>query len=170
MNAASIQWAKKYRENLSEGFRGHTFLEIYVEGKWILLDSTSGHYIEDYDFNDPVLHIHKKRGGFFVYQKGLDQWSMGVKGIEDNEKIMKEFALNYPLEKISIKDKEVKRFILTNINALISVSSRRVKRRDGPLLRAKRGNLSFFSEEIATLPLVARHDNVTTFIAFILDL
>lgn len=111
MNAAHIQWAKEYRKNISEGFTGHTFLEIYVKERWILMDSTSGHYIEDYDFNDPVLHIHKKRGGFFVYQKGLDQWSMGVKSIEDNEKIMIEFALNYPLEKISIKNKEVKRFI-----------------------------------------------------------
>jgi hypothetical protein len=113
MNAVNIQWAKEYRKNISKGFSGHTFLEIYVKGRWILMDPTSGHYIEDYDFSDPVLHIHKKRGGFFVYQKGLDQWSMGVKSIENNEKIMIEFALNYPLETVSIKDKGVKRFIIS---------------------------------------------------------
>jgi hypothetical protein len=111
MNAVSIQWAKEYRKNTSGDFTGHTFLEIYVNKRWILMDSTSGQYIEDYDFNDPVLPIHKKRGGFFVYQKGLDQWTMGVKSIKDNEKIMIEFALNYPLETISIKSKKVKRFI-----------------------------------------------------------
>jgi hypothetical protein len=111
MNAANIQWAKEYRKNISENFIGHTFLEIYIQERWILMDSTSGHYIEDYDLSDPVLPIHKKRGGFFVYQKGLDQWSMGVKSIEDNQKIMIEFALNYPLEKILIKKKEIKRFI-----------------------------------------------------------
>jgi hypothetical protein len=103
MNAVSIQWAKEYRKNISEDFTGHTFLEIYVQERWILMDSTSGHYIEDYDFNDPVLPIHQERGGFFVYQKGLDQWTMGVKSIKDNEKIMIEFALNYPLETISFK-------------------------------------------------------------------
>jgi len=32
----------------------------------------------------------------------------------------------------------------------------------------KRGGDLLFSEEMATLPLVARHDNVTKFIAFIL--
>lgn len=113
MNAANINWAKKYRKDPSGsgGFSGHTFLEIYVKGRWILMDSTTGQYIEDYDYNDPVLHIHKERGGYFVYQKGLDHWSMGVKSIEDNEKIMRDFALNYPLETISIQDKEIKRLI-----------------------------------------------------------
>lgn len=113
MNAANINWAKEYKKNPanSRGFSGHTFLEIYVNQRWILMDSTTGQYIEDYDFNDPVLHIHKKRGGYFVYQKGLDQWNMGIRSIQDNEKIMKDFALNYPLETILIQDKEVKRLV-----------------------------------------------------------
>jgi len=113
MNAANIDWAKKYRDDPSgsRGFHGHTFLEIYVDQRWILMDSTTGQYIEDYDFNDPILHIHKKRGGYFVYQKGLDHWTMGVRSIEDNEKIMKDFALTYPLNTISIQDKEIKRLV-----------------------------------------------------------
>ena len=113
MNAANVTWAKEYRKNPSNppGFSGHTFLEIFVRGKWILVDSTTGQYIENYDYNDPILHIHKKRGGYFVYQKGLDQWSMGVKSIEDNEEIMKDFALGYPLEKIIIQNKEIKKFV-----------------------------------------------------------
>jgi len=113
MNAANINWAKRYREDTSNPpeFSGHTFLEIYVKGHWILMDSTTGQYIEDYDFNDPVLHIHKKRGGYFVYQKGLDHWTMGIKSIEDNKKIMKDFALNYPIETISIKNKKIQRLV-----------------------------------------------------------
>jgi len=111
MNAANINWAKEYKEDPSNPpeFSGHTFLEIYVKGRWILMDSTTGQWIEDYDFNDPVLHIHKKRGGYFVYQKGLDHWTMGIKSIEDNKKIMRDFALNYPLEKISIQNKKIQK-------------------------------------------------------------
>ncbi len=70
-------------------------------------------------FNDPVLHIHKKRGGYFIYQKGLYLWSMGIKSIEDNEKIMKDFALNYPQETISIQDKEIKWLVLNRSSMVI---------------------------------------------------
>jgi hypothetical protein len=113
MNAASIKWAKEYRNNPSRppGFSGHTFLEIHIKGRWILMDSTSGQYIEEYDFDDPVLHMHKRRGGYFVYQKGLDHWTMGIRSIEDNKEIMKDFALNYPLDTIAIQDKEIKSFV-----------------------------------------------------------
>ena len=112
MNAAGIEWAKRYSEDTSIDFMGHTFLEIYVDGKWIVMDSVTGEYIEDYDFNDPIIPIPKKRPGekgYFVYQKGLDHWSMGVHSIKDNEKIMREFALRYPLEEITITEKAISR-------------------------------------------------------------
>ncbi|MBN1222745.1 MAG: transglutaminase domain-containing protein [Candidatus Aminicenantes bacterium] len=114
MNAAGIEWAKRHKEDSSIEFMGHTFLEVYVEGKWIVMDSVTGEYIEDYDFKDPVIPIPKKRAGekgYFVYQKGLDHWSMGVHSIKDNEKIMREFALMYPLEEIIIKEKTISRLI-----------------------------------------------------------
>ena len=75
------------------------------------MDSTSGQYIEDYDLNDPVVYMSERRGPYFVYQKGRDHWSMGVRSIKDNTKTMSEFALNYPLDEISVKEKEVKRLI-----------------------------------------------------------
>ena len=51
-----------------------------------------------------------------------------------------------------------KKILQSNINVLIAVSSRGVKRR-GDLV---------FPKEMTTLPSVARHDNVTKFITFIL--
>jgi hypothetical protein len=112
MNAAGIEWAKRYKKDPSIEFMGHTFLEIYVEGKWIVMDSVTGEYIEDYDFDDPVIPIPKRRAGeigYYVYQKGLDHWSMGVHSIQENEEVMREFALNFPLEKITLKEKKISR-------------------------------------------------------------
>jgi len=117
MNAAGIEWAKRYRNDTTIEFMGHTFLEIYIEGKWIVVDSVTGEYIEDYDINDPVIPIPKKRPGekgYFVYQKGLDHWSMGVHSIEDNEEIMRKFALEFPLEKIIIKEKPIAKLTSKN--------------------------------------------------------
>jgi len=110
MNAAGIEWAKNYRKDPSVEFSGHAFLEIFINGSWIVLDSVTGEYLKDYDFNDPVIPIPKKRAGergYFVYQKGLDHWSLGVKSIKDNEQIMREFALNYPLDSLIIPNKKV---------------------------------------------------------------
>ena len=117
MNAAGIEWAKRYKKDPSIEFMGHTFLEIYVEGTWIVMDSVTGEYIEDYDFNDPVIPIPKKRAGeigYFVYQKGLDHWSLGVHSIQQNEEVMREFALTYPLEKITLKEKAISRLLPKN--------------------------------------------------------
>ncbi len=117
MNAAGIEWAKRYKKDPSIEFMGHTFLEIYVEDKWIVMDSVTGEYIEDYDFNDPVIPIPKKRAGetgYFVYQKGLDHWSLGVHSIRENEEVMREFALTYPLEKITLKEKAISRLLPKN--------------------------------------------------------
>lgn len=116
LNAAGIEWAKAYRKNPTTAFSGHVFLEIYLSGKWIVMDSVTGEYIDDYDIDDPVIPIPKKNAsekGYFVYQKGLDHWTMGIQSIQDSKKIMRKFALNYPLEKIIIKHKEIKKLTST---------------------------------------------------------
>ena len=110
MNAAGIEWAKRFRSDPSIEYSGHTFLEIWINGKWIVMDSVTGEYIQDYDTNNPIIPIPKIRAGergYFVYQKGLDHWSMGVRSIKDNEEIMRKFALHYPLDNVFIPEKEI---------------------------------------------------------------
>jgi len=112
LNAAGIAWAKTYKKSPITSFSGHVFLEIYINEKWIVMDSVTSEYIDDYDMNDPVIPIPKKNAdekGYFVYQKGLDHWTMGIRSIQDSKKIMREFALNYPLDQISIKSKKIKK-------------------------------------------------------------
>ena len=116
MNAAGIDWAKKYRKNPRGKRSGHVFLEVFLldEKKWIVLDSTSSEYIDDYDYNDPVIPIPKSGAnerGYFVYQKGKDHWTMGIRSIKDNAKLMKAFAKTYSLETIVIRTKEIKRLL-----------------------------------------------------------
>ena len=59
MNAAGIEWAKRYRNDPTLEFSGHAFLEIWVTGKWIVMDSVTGEYIQDYDIHNPVIPIPK---------------------------------------------------------------------------------------------------------------
>ena len=114
MNAAGIEWARLYRSDPSVEFSGHVFLEIFINSSWIVMDSVTGEYIEDYDFKDPVIPIPKKKAGergYFVYQKGLDHWSMGVTSIEDNKKIMRDFALLYPLDSLTVPEKKIQKIL-----------------------------------------------------------
>jgi hypothetical protein len=116
MNAASINWAKRYRKGQRGSSYGHVFLEIYIKSmnRWIVMDSVTSEYIEDYDFNDPVIPIPKSRikeKAYFVYHKGKDHWTMGVFSKKDNAKDMRKFASTYPLKTIIIKPKEIKRLM-----------------------------------------------------------
>ena len=114
MNSAGINWAEKYKQNPRGPNMGHVFLEVYLKdkGKWIVIDSVTSEYIEDYDYNDLVIPIPKTRANqkaYFVYRKGKDHWTQGVRSNRDNAKVMKKFATTYPLETIVITKKEVKR-------------------------------------------------------------
>jgi hypothetical protein len=114
MNAAGIEWAKRFRAGIRGKRLGHVFLEIYIPEKkaWIVMDSVTTEYLEDYDFNDPVIPIPKKRAGeeaYFVYLKGKDHWSMGIRDPREKMKVMIEFARQYPLETITIKKKTINR-------------------------------------------------------------
>ena len=96
IDTSSIDWAYKYNSGTADGMVGHVMTEVFVEGRWILLD-TSGKYITNY--NPKILFIppeHKDEGpspkGLFVMRKGIDHWSYGVTKPEDVEKLMKAFA------------------------------------------------------------------------------
>jgi len=96
VDTAGIQWAYDYVEGHS-GFLGHVFVEVYVNNNWILIDSTSGEYVEDYDPCNPVIPMTNsmESKGYFVLLKGLDPEEYGITSQGDflGEKMI-EFALN----------------------------------------------------------------------------
>lgn len=117
MNGAGINWARDFKQGrMRRGYLGHVFLEVYLplEKKWILLDSVTDEYIEQYDYHDPVIPIAKPRAnqdGYFVYRKGRDHWTQGVRSNADNRKIMEQFALHYDLDSIVIQPKPIKHLV-----------------------------------------------------------
>jgi len=113
LNTAGIQGAKARRNgDLQRLYMGHVFLEVFVADKWIVLDSVTGEYIEDYDHDNPVIPISKRREretAFFVLQKGRDLWDLGIRDIQVTVDLMAEFARSYPLDTLIIPRRAIKK-------------------------------------------------------------
>jgi len=94
VDTAGIQWALDYHEGKRKGFRGHVFIEVYVKDKWILIDSTTGKYVENYDSSNPVIPMtHSvENKGYFVLFKGLDPRGYGITSCKQLNKHLKEFS------------------------------------------------------------------------------
>ena len=98
IETASILWANEYNESTDQGFSGHVMTEVYVSGKWILLDNNCT-YVEDYDCMNPFIstmdqEFYYYRQGLFAYAKGIDSWDYGVYDESDTHSKMINFAKN----------------------------------------------------------------------------
>lgn len=94
VDAAGIQWASDYSAGRTERFVGHVFLEVWTGTGWILLDSTSGEYLVDYNPCEPFIPLTKsiESLGYYALLKGLDPAGYGVHGIEDLKRHMALFS------------------------------------------------------------------------------
>lgn len=94
VDAVGVQWAFGYKKGETEMFLGHVYVEVFVEGKWILLDTTSNRYIENYSPLDPVIPLPTKfePKGFYVMLKGVDTAAYGIKSYGALKKKMKAYA------------------------------------------------------------------------------
>jgi len=72
IETASVDWAFDYHSGATRNFYGHVMCEVYVQGKWVLVDN-NGTYIEDYDPLNPYLNT-ADGVGYFAYAKGVDTW------------------------------------------------------------------------------------------------
>jgi len=66
-------WIRMFRRTRDEGqtWSGHVFLEVFVDGKWLLLNATQGMLHEDYDVRQRILP-----GNRFAYDKGGDYYEL----------------------------------------------------------------------------------------------
>ncbi|MBI5629380.1 MAG: transglutaminase domain-containing protein [Elusimicrobia bacterium] len=82
-DTASIPWMMDVRAGRPvQEYRGHVFVEAYIDGRWVLLDSTGRSYIADYDPANPFIPMQV--GGdnrFCVMFKGLDPSGYGLDSI-----------------------------------------------------------------------------------------
>jgi hypothetical protein len=83
VDATGIEWALEYPDK-TQSFRGHVFVEAYLDNAWMLLDSVTGEYVPHYNPLNPLIPLPKPGDpkGFYVMFKGLDPAGYGITGIE----------------------------------------------------------------------------------------
>ncbi len=113
VDTTGINWALDYPEKIKY-FIGHVFVEIFINNKWILMDSNSGEYIENYDPKNPVIPIKKtiENKGFFVMYKGLDPENYGITDIKilNNEQIKFSNKIKKNIDKIVFPEYIISKF------------------------------------------------------------
>lgn len=92
VDSALVGWAQNYIDGIGGSFEGHIFVEAFVDGRWILLNSTNALAIKDYDPLNPLLGFCEKGTNYFVMFKGLDPWDYGIYSNEDVQNAMKKGA------------------------------------------------------------------------------
>src|SRR5215471_5646533 len=68
-----IAWIREFVRNPNQAttFRGYTFLEVFLDGKWRLLDASSSMFYEDYSPRARILP-----GNHWAYDKGGDPFTL----------------------------------------------------------------------------------------------
>lgn len=93
VDATGVEWAEHYTEQ-SKSFRGHVFVEAYLDKAWVLLDSVSGEYIPVYNPLCPLIPIKKPEDakGFYVMFKGLDPADYGITNVQQLNQTQSRFG------------------------------------------------------------------------------
>jgi hypothetical protein len=111
VDTASIAWVKSVQAGQKGPYVGHVFVEVFVGGRWVLVDPTNNWYVET--SYDPANQVIPLKGGisgstgeiygFYGLRKGVDTWGYGIRSaaelnrlMDDTARALKLDALNYP--------------------------------------------------------------------------
>ena len=100
VHTVSIAWVELYQSGNPNPHIGHMFVEVYLNGTWVLIDATNGWYVESgYDPTNPVIPLQgsiagssEEIYGFYVERKSLDSWDSGIHSMKDTTRAMDELA------------------------------------------------------------------------------
>ena len=87
---ANVDWIYQYLKNPLTMTEGHSFIEVFLEDRWYLVDSTYRYFFSEYDPEMPS-YPH----GEYLCKKGVDFWDIGLKSLDDMDRILREVALSY---------------------------------------------------------------------------
>lgn len=93
LQTARVDWIYERLRNISNGIVGHILIEVYIDGKWRLIDSTAGRYYPDYDYNDFSLN-----DGYYVFSKSIEVLDSGIKSEQHNFEVMMETFKHFNIE------------------------------------------------------------------------
>lgn len=93
LQTARIDWIYDRVRNMDSGITGHILIEVYIDGKWRLVDSTAGRYYPDYDYNNFSLN-----DGYYVFAKSIEVWDSGVKNEQENSSMMSDLFKNFNVD------------------------------------------------------------------------
>ena len=88
---ANVDWMHMYRQDGLSMAEGHSFIEVFLEDRWVLLVDTTYRWLFA-DYRPGALSY--PHGEYFCRQ-GKDFWDMGIRQVEDLEKVLNEAASNY---------------------------------------------------------------------------
>lgn len=118
IDASSIVLARELQAGHKMAWYGHVFVEVFVNGKWVLVDSTAGWYVEnDYDPTNPIIPLKadipgsdQNTYGYYVMRKGLDTWGYGIRSVDELNKLQSQTGLQLDLKKIAYPPYNFQRF------------------------------------------------------------
>ncbi|MDE2039659.1 MAG: transglutaminase domain-containing protein [Elusimicrobia bacterium] len=93
VEAVDVRWMKEVRNGrAAKGLFGHVLVEVYVGGRWALLDSTSSKYIPDYDPANPIIPESDGDGYLCAAAKGRDPVDYGLGTVWKRMSYLRRFA------------------------------------------------------------------------------
>jgi transglutaminase-like putative cysteine protease len=118
VRTVSIAWVEQFQAGEQGPHVGHVFVEVYLNGRWVLIDSTNGWYVEEgYDPGDPVIPLRGQIAGssdeiygFHVERKGIDTWGFGIHSPAESTQAMDELARQLNLESVEYPEYRFQRF------------------------------------------------------------
>ncbi len=83
----NIDWLQRYQKNPLHIPTGHVFIEVYLEDRWYLVDSTYRLLFSNYQ---ETLRSYP-RNEYFC-RRGLDYWQLGLRRVDDIKQLFAEQA------------------------------------------------------------------------------
>lgn len=87
---ANADWIYEYRKDPLALSEGHSFIEVYLEDRWYLVDSTYRCFFSGYD-PDSKSYPH----GEYFCRRGKDFWHMGLRSNDDLDTMLKKGASEF---------------------------------------------------------------------------
>jgi transglutaminase-like putative cysteine protease len=100
VDTASINWAQDFLSGKKIPYTGHVFVEVFVGGRWVLVDPTNNWYVDQgYDPANDIIPLkgnvagsNAESLGFYVMRKGQDTWGYGIRSAAELNHLMEETA------------------------------------------------------------------------------